>query len=122
MVLHPKVSTDDAFREIVKNNKIVLLDFFATWCGPCKIISPVVSEMSDDKKYKNVFIGKIDFELLSDLSDKLDIQAMPTFLLFKDGVQVGKVLEPKPAELIKLLEDGLGMSYGETVAACGASN
>lgn len=70
--------------------------------------------MSDDEKYKEVYFGKIDVEVLPDLSDQLDVQAMPTFLLFKDGVQVGKLLEPKPAELTKLLEKGLEAFGGDT--------
>ncbi|KAK0620811.1 thioredoxin [Immersiella caudata] len=115
MTVHP-ISTDASFREIIKTNKIVLLDFFATWCGPCKVISPVVSKMSDDEKYQGVYFGKIDVEVLSDLSDELDVQAMPTFLLFKDGVQMGKLLEPKPAELASLLEKGLETAGGAAAA------
>lgn len=73
--------------------------------------------MSDDEKYKDVFFGKIDVEILSELSDELDVQAMPTFLLFKDGVQVGRLLEPKPAELINLLEKGLETPNGEALTS-----
>jgi len=71
--------------------------------------------MSDDEKYKDVvYFGKIDVDVLSSLSDELDVQAMPTFLLFKDGVQVGKLVEPKPAELIELLDQkALGRSEVE---------
>jgi len=62
---------------------------------------------SDNEKYKDVFFAKIDVEELSDLSDELDVQAMPTFLLFKDGVKVGALLEPKPSALLELVEKGI---------------
>jgi thioredoxin 1 len=75
------------------SNNLVLLDCFATWCGPCKVIAPKISEMSNDPKYKDkVEFYKIDVDEVSDVAAELGIRAMPTFLLYKNGEQVEEVV------------------------------
>ncbi|KAK0649136.1 putative thioredoxin, partial [Cercophora newfieldiana] len=88
-------------------NKLVLLDFFAVWCGPCKAIALFVADLSSKDKYKDAYFGKIEIDVLSSLSDGLDVQAMPTILLFRDGMGIVKVVEPTPTALPKLPDEGL---------------
>ena len=66
------------------------MDFYATWCGPCKVIAPKVVEFS--KEYPEVDFIKVDVDDLSDVAAEYNIRAMPTFLLFKDGKQVDNVV------------------------------
>lgn len=64
----------------------IILYFTATWCGPCKLISPVVQELSDDPEYKeNTLFVKIDVDEFEDILESCDIKCMPTFLFYKNG-------------------------------------
>ncbi|KAL7629016.1 thioredoxin trx1 [Parahypoxylon ruwenzoriense] len=90
MTVH-NFQTAAEFKEAIKNNKVVLLDCFATWCGPCKAIAPILANHSNSEEFKDILFGKIDVDDLPELSQELQITAMPTFLLFVDG-------EPTPAE------------------------
>ncbi|KAI1804170.1 thioredoxin [Daldinia bambusicola] len=98
--------TADAFKKAVQDNKVVLLDCFATWCGPCKAIAPILAKHSNDEKFKDVHFAKIDVDDLPDLAQELGITAMPTFLLFKDGelTPAEKLVGANPNALLKLLE------------------
>ena len=73
------------FDEAVKEG-LVLVDFFATWCGPCKMLSPVLEEVANENPALNVL--KIDVDEVGPLAAKFGIQAIPTLILFKDGQQV----------------------------------
>ncbi|KAI2618734.1 thioredoxin-domain-containing protein [Hypoxylon sp. NC1633] len=84
MTVH-NLGTAEAFKEALKTNNVVLLDCFATWCGPCKAIAPLMVKHSNDEKFKDIFFAKIDVDDLPELSQELGVTAMPTFLLFKDG-------------------------------------
>merc|ERR1711964_423269 len=73
--------------------RVVLVDCFATWCGPCKMIAPKVSAMSQEEKYKDsVDFYKIDVDEVPDVAQELGIRAMPTFLVFKNGEQVEEIV------------------------------
>ena len=74
---------DDSIKE-----GLVLVDFFATWCGPCKMLSPVLEQLSEENP--NVLVLKIDVDEVGPLAARFGIQAIPTLILFKDGQQVDK--------------------------------
>ena len=65
------------------SNDVVLVDFFATWCGPCKMLTPVLEELSNDRSL--VKIVKVDIDESMDLAKRYGIMSVPTLLLFKDG-------------------------------------
>ena len=81
--------TDDNFEEIIATDKPVLIDFWAEWCGPCKMIAPVVEELAGDYTGKAV-IGKIDVDSNPNISAKYGIRSIPTLLVFKNGEIVDK--------------------------------
>lgn len=81
--------TDDNFDEIIATDKPVLIDFWAEWCGPCKMIGPVVEELAGDYNGRAV-VGKIDVDSNPNISAKFGIRSIPTLLVFKNGEIVDK--------------------------------
>jgi thioredoxin 1 len=77
--------TDQNFEtEVIKSDKPVLIDFWAVWCGPCKLIAPIVEELSTEYAGK-IKVGKLDVDSNQQTSIKFGVRSIPTLLLFKDG-------------------------------------
>lgn len=81
-----KVINSNEFNELMKE-KAVLVDFFATWCGPCKMLSPVLEGVAEKMKDK-VTIVKVDVDRSPDLAAKFGVMSVPTMIMFKNGRQV----------------------------------
>jgi len=96
--------TKDNFDLARKNDKKVLLDFYAEWCGPCRMVSPIVDEIA--KENPQYFVGKINVDNEQELAEEFEVFSIPTLVVMKDG----KVLEasagarPKPL-ILAMLED-----------------
>jgi len=71
-------------REINQNDKLVLVDFWAEWCGPCKLIAPLIDEIAREKN-GTLTVGKVNIDENQNLSFKFNIRAIPTLLIFKNG-------------------------------------
>lgn len=83
------VITDSNFDELLKSGKPMVVDFWAEWCGPCKMIGPIVEELAHEYEDK-VIIGKLDVDENNDITSRFGIRNIPTILFFKDGAQVDK--------------------------------
>ncbi|PPJ56943.1 hypothetical protein CBER1_02284 [Cercospora berteroae] len=78
-------------------DKLSVIDCYATWCGPCKVIAPQVSKFAD--QYNNATFYKLDVDELPDVAQELGVRAMPTFYLFKNGEKVQEVVGANPNAL-----------------------
>ena len=87
--------TDSNFEEILNSDKPVMVDFWAEWCGPCKMVGPVVEEMAGEYGEKAV-IGKVDVDNNPNVSAKFGIRSIPTMLFFKGGEIVDKQVGAVP--------------------------
>lgn len=79
------------FKELVKKEGLVLVDFFATWCGPCQMLTPVLEEL-DEQLNGSVTIAKINVDTESDLAAEFRISSIPTLVLLKDGKPVDSAI------------------------------
>lgn len=96
--------TDANFEEVIQSDKPVLVDFWAEWCGPCKMIGPVVEELAGEYEGKAV-VGKVNVDENASVSAKFGIRSIPTLLIFKNGQIVDKQIGAVPkAVLSKKLE------------------
>ncbi|XP_077444216.1 thioredoxin b [Stigmatopora argus] len=94
----------EEFRNILKGSgsKLVVVDFTATWCGPCKMIGPKFEEAS--KKYTNVVFLKVDVDDCDDVTQEYGISCMPTFLFFKNGEKIDTLTGANESQLLAKIE------------------
>ncbi|SER92782.1 thioredoxin [Lachnobacterium bovis] len=99
------VLTKDNFdKEVLQSSVPVLVDFWASWCGPCKMISPIISEIANEYEGK-VKVGKINVDEEPDLASKFNIVSIPTLIVFKNGEITGTNVGVIPKEaIVKLFE------------------
>ncbi len=92
--------TDNNFDEIVlKSDKPVIVDFWAEWCGPCKMIGPIVNEVGEDFK-ESAIVGKLDVDNNPDITMRYGIRNIPTILFFKNGAVADKQVGAVPKSII----------------------
>lgn len=87
----PIVLTDYNFTESVKNHRVLIVDFWASWCGPCKMVSPVIDQLSAELAGKAVF-GKINVDDNPRVSSAFGIQSIPTIIIFKNAQAIDRVI------------------------------
>ncbi|KAG2200319.1 hypothetical protein INT47_000312 [Mucor saturninus] len=79
-----------AFKELISQDKLVVVDFMATWCGPCKLIAPKLVKFIGE--YKDVVFAKVDVDDVAEVAAEYQVRAMPTIMYFKNGVKLGEVV------------------------------
>ena len=101
-------TSDGSFEaDVIKSEKPVLLDFWAEWCGPCKMIGPLLAEISEEFKDK-ITVAKINIDENQNTPQKYAVRSIPTLMIFKDGnVQAQKMGALSKSQLVEFLESNL---------------
>ncbi len=84
-----EVKSISEFNKVINDEKLTVVDFFANWCGPCKMLAPVFASVENDYSDKANFI-KLDIDQLNEVSSQYDVQSIPTIIFFKNGNEVGR--------------------------------
>ena len=88
-MLNAGIMTNEEFQDIINLKRITVVDFSATWCGPCRMMAPILEDISDKYKGKYYFY-QIDIDSAEELAQKHQISAVPTILVFAKGKEIGR--------------------------------
>ncbi|KAG5999593.1 hypothetical protein E4U43_001979 [Claviceps pusilla] len=98
------IPSAEAFQKVVADHDAVIVDCFATWCGPCRAIGPILEKHSEDIAFKDkIHFVKFDVDQLPAVTQTLQVRAMPTFFFFKNGKKVDELVGANPNALLERL-------------------
>lgn len=97
--MEKKFTSEDFETEVLKSEIPVMVDFYADWCGPCKMMTPIVDELASEFEGK-IKVGKIDIDENSDIALKYGVMSIPTLIIFKDGQVVRKEVGMQTKKLL----------------------
>jgi thioredoxin 1 len=118
----PKVVTDPTFEtEDLRSDQPVLVDFWATWCGPCRMVAPVLQEIAKEQG-ERLHIAKLDVDANPITAGRFGVRSIPTMILFKNGREAQRLVGYMPKErLLKMLDPHLGAGASTTAKPSGTS-
>ncbi|MEM2882770.1 MAG: thioredoxin [Candidatus Bathyarchaeia archaeon] len=103
----PAIVTDGDFDRVVKENRLAVIDCWAPWCGPCRVMGPIIDGLAS-KYAGRVFFGKLNVDENPEVPSRYSIMSIPTLLFFKDGELVDRVIGAVPASAIERRLSALG--------------
>lgn len=90
----------NTFSDFIKSNTVVVVDFWAEWCGPCKIMEPVIAKVSEELAL-SVKFGAVNVDEQSDLASRQAIMSIPTMIIYANGIEVDRIIGARSAEKLK---------------------
>ena len=94
-----KVATNNNFTELLQDSKLVIVDFWATWCGPCRMLSPILDEVEEEMSDK-ISVVKVNVDDADEIAAQYRIMSIPTLLFFKNGQVVDKTVGAMPKNVL----------------------
>lgn len=91
-----KLNNHNFQNEIIKNAGIALVDFYTDWCGPCKMLSPIIDEIAEERT--DITVGKVNVDENNSLATKYNVMSIPTMIIFKNGKEQARVVGVRPKE------------------------
>ena len=97
-----KITSENFQTEVLESKDVVLLDFYADWCGPCRMVGPIIQEIAEENAH--IKVGKINVDEQGELAMRFKVSSIPLLVVMKDGEIVNKALGAMPkADILKLL-------------------
>ncbi|KDN52836.1 thioredoxin [Tilletiaria anomala UBC 951] len=93
------------FQDAIQGDKVVVIDFWATWCGPCKMVSPIFEKLSEGAAADKVGFYKVDVDEQEQIAQEVKVKVMPTFMFFKGGQKIHEIQGARIPELTKAISD-----------------
>ncbi len=94
---------DDNFNTIIKSNKLVVVDFFATWCGPCRALSTYIDELATN--HHHILFAKANIEETPIMANELDVKSLPCVIIFENGKEINRVVGFNKQKLQAIIEN-----------------
>lgn len=96
------ITKNNFFEEVLNSDKPVLLDFWASWCGPCRMVSPIIDEIANERA--DIKVGKINVDEQPELAAKFSVMSIPTLVVIKDGKIVNQAMGARPkAQILDMI-------------------
>ncbi|MBE6933765.1 MAG: thioredoxin [Ruminococcaceae bacterium] len=92
------ITKENFEKEVMNSEQVVLLDFFATWCGPCRMVSPIIDEIAEENT--DIRVGKVDVDVQAELASQFQVYSIPTLVVMKDGKVLTQATGAKSKEQI----------------------
>ncbi len=100
--MEKKFTTENFSTEVLASDKVVLVDFYADWCGPCRMVAPVVAQIAEEYADRAV-VGKLNVDENEEIAVRYGVMSIPTLIAFKNGEVAGKLVGVQPKEVIERL-------------------
>ena len=98
-----------SFEKTLGENGLMLVEFWATWCGPCRMLGPVIESLAEEYEGKPVTIGKVDVDEVSELAQRYGVMSVPTVIFFENGQEIDRKIGVMPVQVYTdVLDEKLG--------------
>ena len=95
------ITSENYEQEVLKSDTVAVLDFWASWCGPCRMFTPIIEQFAAE--HPQIMVGKINIDEQSELAEKFSVMSVPTLVIMKDGAVIQKSVGVIPKEAIEKL-------------------